>query len=99
MKAYLKLYPHIIKKQSATLKLITKESTEQFNAYCLKGGQKILLPQEALRFFLYALENNQEVQIAIGGYCSLVEPLGFKKSFKKLQNFPKFINPFEFSFL
>lgn len=99
MKAYVNLYPHIIKKQSTMVELITKESTEQFTAYCLKGGQKILLPQEALCFFLDALENNQEVKIAIGGYYSLVEPLGFKENFKKLQNFPKLINPFEFSFL
>jgi hypothetical protein len=99
LKAYLHLYPHVMKKRSTIIKLATKESTEQFNAYCLKGGQKILLPQEALHFFLHALANNQEIQITVGGCYSCIEPMGFKKSFKKLQDSPKPLNPLQFSFL
>ncbi len=97
IKAYLNLYPHTIK-QSTVIALITKESTQQFDAYCLAGGQKILLSQECLSFFLHALENNQEVQIAIGGYQSIIEPAGFQENFKKNQTFPKLLNPFQFSF-
>lgn len=97
IKAYLNLYPHTIK-QSTVIKLITKEASQQFAAYCLKGGQKILLSPECLTFFLQALENNQEVQIAIGGYQSMIKPIEFQKNFKKIQTFPKLTNPVQFSF-
>ena len=97
IKAYLNLYPHTIK-QSAVIKLITKEESQQFAAYCLEGGQKILLSPECLTFFLQALENNQEVQIAIGGYQSMIKPTEFQENFKKIQTFPKLINPVRFSF-
>lgn len=97
IKAYLNLYPHTIK-QSAVMALITKEASQQFAAYCLEGGQKILLPPECLTFFLQALEKNQEVQIVIGGYQSVIKPTEFKENFKKLQTFPKWGNPVQFSF-
>lgn len=97
LKGYLHLYPHAMK-QSSVIKLITKEFTQQFPAYCLAGGQKILLSQECLSFFLHALENNQEVQITIGGYQSIIEPIGFPENFKSLQTFPKLLNPFQLSF-
>lgn len=97
LKAYLHLYPHAIK-QSAVIELITKEASQQFAAYCLEGGQKIALSQECLAFFLHALENNQEVQVAIGGYQSVIIPFGFQENFRKLQTFPKWVNPVEFAF-
>ncbi|MGL5625969.1 MAG: hypothetical protein ACRDDW_00420 [Candidatus Rhabdochlamydia sp.] len=97
IKAYLHLYPHAIK-QSTVVELITKEATQSFNAYCLTGGQKILLPQECLNFLLHALENEQTVQITIGGYQSIIEPMGFQENFKKLQTFSPLVNPFQFSF-
>lgn len=96
IKAYLNLYPHTIK-QPAVIALMTKASTQRFSAYCLAGGQKILLSQEALHFFLHALENNQEVQISIGGYQSLIEPAGFQENWKKLQTSPKTSTLFQFS--
>ena len=95
IKAYLH-FSHMIK-QPAVIVLTTPESTEQFSAYCLRGGQKILLSQEALRFLYHALENNQAVQISIGGYQSLIEPTGFQENLKKLQTLPTTINPFQFS--
>jgi hypothetical protein len=97
IKAYLNLYPHAIK-QSAIIELITKEASQQFTAYCLEGGQKIPLSQECLTFFLHALENNQEVKITIGGYQSMIKPNEFPENFKKIQTFPKLVNPFQFSF-
>ena len=97
MKAYLNLYPHTIK-QLDVIELITKEASQKFSAYCLEGGQKVLLSPECLTFFLQALENNQEVQITIGGYQSMIKPSEFQENFKKLQTFPKLVNPFQFSF-
>ncbi len=97
IKAYLNLYPHAIK-QSAVIELITKEASQQFSAYCLEGGQKILLSPECLTFFLQALENNQEVQILIGGYQSIIKPTEFQENFKKIQTFPKLLNPVQFAF-
>ncbi|MGL5263598.1 MAG: hypothetical protein ACRDAI_03345 [Candidatus Rhabdochlamydia sp.] len=97
LKAYLHLYPHAIK-QATVVELITKEVSKSFNAYCLTGGQKILLPQECLNFLLQALENDQIVKIAIGGYQSIIEPTGFQENFKKLQTFSQIVNPFQFSF-
>ncbi|PWU15197.1 MAG: hypothetical protein C5B45_03130 [Chlamydiae bacterium] len=97
VKAYLNLYPHTIK-QSAAVELVTKEVSQQFAASCLEGGQKILLSPECLTFFLQALENNQEVQITIGGYQSMIKPTEFQENFKKIQTFPKLINPVQFSF-
>lgn len=96
VKAYLNLYPHAIN-QSTVIELITKEASQQFVAYCLEGGQKVLLPPECLAFFLHALENNQEVQITIGGYQSIIKPTDFQENFKKSQIFPKLLNPFQFS--
>lgn len=97
IKAYLNLYPHAIK-QSAVIELITKEASQQFLAYCLEGGQKIPLSPECLAFFLEALENNQEVQIIIGGYQSMIKPAEFQENFKKIQTFPKLVNPVQFAF-
>ena len=97
IKAYLNLYPHTIK-QSAVIELITKEASQQFTAYCLEGGQKILLSPECLTFFLQALENNQEVQILVGGYQSMIKPAEFQENLKKLQTFPKLLNPVQFAF-
>lgn len=97
IKAYFNLYPHAIK-QSAIIELITKEASKQFTAYCLEGGQKIPLSQDCLTFFLHALENNQEVKITIGGYQSIIKPNEFPENFKKIQTFPKLVNPFQFSF-
>jgi hypothetical protein len=97
IKAYLHLYPHTIK-QSALIALTTKEKSQQFSAYYLEGGQKVLLSSECLAFFLHALENNQEVQITIGGYQSMIKPIEFQENFKKLQTFPTLLNPVQFSF-
>lgn len=97
IKAYLHLYPHTIK-QATVVELITKEVAQPFNAYCLAGGQKILLSQECLNALLHALENDQAVKITIGGYQSIIEPIGFQENFKKLQTFSKVVNPFQFSF-
>jgi len=97
IKAYLNLYPHTIK-QLDVIALTTKEISQKFTAYCLEGGQKVLLSPECLTFFLHALENNQEVQIAIGGYWTIIKPTEFQENFKKIQTFPKLINPVQFSF-
>lgn len=48
--------------------LTSKDRSETFTAFILKGGQRILLPSEACNAIIQALSEETEIQISVGRY-------------------------------
>jgi len=67
-----------------TLTINTENTSQDFKAYLLEGGHRILLDPTASKYVIDRLENNQEIKISVQGLSVTIIPQGFSPHFKKL---------------
>ncbi len=63
-----------------------------------EGGQRLLLPEDAVQLILDALKKEQSLDLAISGYRVSIDPEGFSERYEKMQTAPAFQNPFHLPF-
>lgn len=67
-----------------TLTIQTDNTSQDFKAYLLEGGHRILLDSSTSKYVIDRLENNQEIKISVQGLSVTIIPEGFSPHFKKL---------------
>ncbi|MBS0652994.1 MAG: hypothetical protein JSR39_05635 [Verrucomicrobia bacterium] len=70
----------------------------RFEALRREGGQRLLLPEEAVDLMISSLRKNLPIEIKVSGYSTQITPSGFPEKFKKMQQSPLFPNPFHLPF-
>jgi len=70
----------------------------RFEAVRREGGQRLLLPEDAINLIISSLNQQLPVEIAVSGYSSLISPSDFSKKYKKIQHISAFENPFHLPF-
>ncbi len=70
----------------------------RFEALCREGGQRVLLPEDAVKLMISALQENLPIEIKISGYSTQITASGFSEKYKKMQESPLFPNPFHLPF-
>lgn len=74
------------------------EEKHHIKALRREGGQRFLLPEEAVNLILDALKKEQRLDLAISGYKTSIDPEGFSERYQKMQHTPLFQNPFHLPF-
>jgi hypothetical protein len=64
--------------------ILIEEEEEEFAAYRLKGGQRLLIPEEAREKIINALLTCKQVTLRVGRYKETLSPEGFNRSFARL---------------
>ncbi len=70
----------------------------RFEALCREGGQRLLLPEDAVKLMISSLENDLSIQIKISGYSAEITASGFSEKYKEMEQSPFFSNPFHLPF-
>jgi hypothetical protein len=94
-KGYLYVHSHPIPPSKANPKLSnvyiqTEDNSFSYLAIRHSGGNRILLPEEALEKIFYALKSGEIVTLKSGGYVATLSPNGFENEYKKFQSPSKF---------
>lgn len=69
------------------LKVSTEEESYLVDAYCLEGGQKLLLLPEGAEMIINSLFRSETVAIAVGRYESEISSNGFAEAYQRLYTF------------
>lgn len=98
LKGYINIHSLISEEcnESICIELKIDESISTYEAICLKGRQRLLLPQELTQSLIDAFSHEKTVVISIPGYRSIIGPKGFSKCFSKPKN--PIENPFHLPF-
>ncbi len=80
--------------KKALIKIKTTEKTFSFEAYRFEGGQKFLLPEEASRMLISALQNREAPTLILPGYRTTIEAEDFLEKFDRLNGPVSQKNPF-----
>jgi hypothetical protein len=70
----------------------------RFEAVRREGGQRLLLPEEAVNLLIGSLQKDLPIEIKISGYSAQLTASDFSEKFKKMQQNPLFPNPFHLPF-
>ena len=71
----------------------------RFEALRREGGQRLLLPEDAINLITSSLDQQLPVEITVSGYSSLISPSDFSKKYKKNTTHPHFRKPLSSSLL
>lgn len=66
--------------------VILDNQQQTFSAFLLKGGHRILLPDNASHFIFEALHHNQSVEIKVAHYSTTIIPDEFARHYQTLIN-------------
>lgn len=103
MNAYLNVHSHPVssnredpKKTPFTIQI--EGETLRCQAYPLSGGQRFLIPQDAIDTLVEALRMGKEVLISLYEYKTVLKPEDFSSKFEKLLHPFPVQNPFHLPF-
>lgn len=84
--------------QLAIVQICANKKKYRFEAFRREGGQRLLLPEDAIALLLELLKNKQSIQINVSGYTAMIDPIGFAERYQKIEENPLFSNPFHLPF-
>ena len=95
---YLQVHCHPLKEYNGNPNqvLITvkcEQASQKFIAMRHKGGQRALLPENAMQYIIDCLQNNHPITISTSGYSSRIPAESFTKKYPLLQAPPRFKSP------
>lgn len=68
---------------TVTVTVSINHQSQEFLAYLLQGGHRLLLPENAKHLIVEALQNNYSVEISVASYTTTIIPDDFGKHYQK----------------